>query len=158
MHVGVRALAVLLPVFIATVVSAKPAVFETRYYRFQCDPESGRYEVRDQQTGQVWHSNPYRNRFGEAALWVGGKLQHFDLARCEAVNGATGMDLTFRPVGEQPGGWLRVRLRSGQAGKALECSYEAEGLSVECVRLLDDALWVTESEQATWWCPCAKAC
>lgn len=139
--------AALLPlVFLVSLAAAEPVVFEASGYRVECEPGSGRYEIQDRQTGEFWRSSPHKPRFGEVSLWVGGKLQRLDLSRCEAASVANGLDLTFRPVKEQPDAYLRVRLRSELDGKALDFSYDAEGLSVESVRLLDNALSVTAKD------------
>jgi Family of unknown function (DUF5696) len=58
------------------------------------------------------------------------------------------LELTFHPVQEDPAAWLRVRVRRDTDEKSLTFSYEAaESLEVESVRLLDDALWVTDSDK-----------
>jgi len=126
------------------VAAAKPVVLATSGFRFQCNPESGSYQICDRETGQIWQSNPYRLRFGEMTVWIAGKQQHLDLSRCQAETVPNGLDLTFRPVAEQPDAYVRVLLRSGLAGKALDISYQAEGFSVESLRLLDDALWAAD--------------
>ncbi|MBI5388490.1 MAG: hypothetical protein HZA90_27815 [Verrucomicrobia bacterium] len=126
---------------------AEPAVLETAQMRFSLFPETGRYEILDQQAGVRWQSNPQQARFGVATLGVGGRPQQVALARCEVRRVGEGLEVTFRPLAEQPHAVLLVRLKPA-AGGALDFSYQADpALNTESVRLLDEALWTTDAAQ-----------
>ena len=124
------------------------ATLETAFLRFRLSPQNGNYEILDKQTNVTWRSNPYEPRFGQAILNVDGNRQPAKLARCEVKRVSNGLEATFHPLPERPEAWLRARIRALDDGKTLEFSYAAaEGLSVESVRILDDALWTTDAEK-----------
>ncbi|MBK9140067.1 MAG: hypothetical protein IPM17_15070 [Verrucomicrobia bacterium] len=122
---------------------------ETRFLRFRWTEDTGAYAIEDKEGGTVWRSNARQPRFGEVTLRSGGQLERRPLAACRlAFTGDDTLTASFR-VGEAPGtGDLRVTVRAGRDGRSLDWSWAADpGLSVESVRLLDDALWVTDAEQ-----------
>jgi hypothetical protein len=58
------------------------------------------------------------------------------------------LEATFHPLPDKPEAWLRVRIHALDDGKTLEFSYAAaDGLAVESLRILDDALWTTDAEK-----------
>ena len=117
-------------------------------------PETGRYEITDKQSGVTWRSNPHPARFGELTCIVAGKPQRLDLARCSIAASATELSAEFRPLAQAPDAALRVRIRAFEDGRTLEFRYEADpALAVESVRLLDDALWVTDTEKGALFVP-----
>ncbi|MCY3019874.1 MAG: DUF5696 domain-containing protein, partial [Planctomycetota bacterium] len=121
-----------------------PVGLETPALRFRVSPENGCYEITDIAGGATWHSNQYRTRLGAAVLSIGGKKQTCDLSRCEIKQAEKALELTFKPLPDQPGEWLRVTVRALTDGRMLEFSYEAApSLKIESIRLLDDAFAVT---------------
>lgn len=130
------------------VLAADAHVIETPHLRFTISPETGRYEILDKQAGVTWKSNPYRPRFGEVTLTVEGKPKRLDLARCAVQQSGEGLIAAFRPLTDKPTANLRVQIQPVNQGKGLQFACEADmTLACESVRLLDDALWVTDSEQ-----------
>ncbi len=124
------------------------ATLETPFLRFRLSPQEGRYEILDKKTQVTWYSNPYWPRFGEAVLNLKGKLQAVSLDRCDIRRLEGGLEAEFHPLSDQPALGLRVQIRSSRDGKTLEFSYEADnGLPIENIRLLEDALWVTDTDQ-----------
>ena len=121
---------------------------ETAFLSLRLSPENGNYEILDKQTNVTWRSNPYEPRFGQVTLNVDGNKQPAKLARCEVKRVSDGLEATFHPLPERPEAWLLARIRALDDGKTLEFSYAAaEGLSVESVRILDDALGTTDAEK-----------
>jgi hypothetical protein len=121
---------------------------DTPFLSLRLSPESGSYEIVDKQGKVTWRSNPYKGRFGEVTLNVEGKARPASLARCEVQRAAGGLEVTFHPLAGKPEAWLRVRIQALEDGKTLEFAYgAAEALSVESLRLLDDALWTTDAEK-----------
>ncbi len=120
---------------------------DTSSLRFQLWPETDRYEIQDKLGKVAWQSNPYQPRFGEVTVNVAGKAQRFSLTRGKAAKAGETIEVAFHPLADQPDATLRVRIAPLTSGKGLEVAYTAEGLSVESVRLLDDALWVTDRER-----------
>jgi hypothetical protein len=127
---------------------AAGATIETPFVRFSLSPEDGSYEIADKQTNVTWRSNPYQPRFGEVTLNVGGQPQRVNLGRCEVKRSGDVIEATFHPFADKPDAGLRVTVRALNDGKTLEFAYDAaDGLTVESVRLLDDALWVTDADK-----------
>jgi hypothetical protein len=128
--------------------SPNVVTLETAFLRFRLSPGNGNYEILDKQTNVTWRSNPYEPRFGQVTLNVEGNKQPAKLDRCEVKRVSNGLEATFQPLPERPEAWLRVRIGALDDGKTLEFSYAAvEGLSVESIRILDDALWTTDAEK-----------
>jgi hypothetical protein len=128
--------------------SPNVVTLETAFLRFRLSPENGNYEILDKQTNVTWRSDPYEPRFGQAILNVNGNKQPAKLDRCEVKRVSNGLEATFHPLPGRPEVWLRVRIVTLDDGKTLEFSYgAAEGLGVESVRILDDALWTTDAEK-----------
>jgi hypothetical protein len=127
---------------------AKAAMIENSALRLLLAPESGQYEIQEKRGQAVWRSNPYRARFGEVLVKVDGQSRHFDLAGCDVHAAGSSLEARFHPLTNLPAAELRVRLQLLKDGKTVEFSYEADqGLAVESVRLLEDALWVTDAER-----------
>jgi len=128
---------------------ANTETIETPFLQFGISVETGRFEVKDKQAQVVWKSNPFQARFGEATINISCKQQRVPLSRCEAKRVEDGLELIFHPLTQKPEAQLRVSVRPAKEGKALEFFYTApEELAVESIRLLDEALWVTDVEKA----------
>ncbi|HEY3323619.1 MAG TPA: DUF5696 domain-containing protein [Planctomycetota bacterium] len=131
--------------------SAPPApltnavALETPALRLQVSPDDGRYAITDAAGGVTWHSNPYRPRFGSAEVTLGGKRQGVELAKCSVKKAEKALELTFL-IADKADDWVRVNI-GAKADKTLAFSYEAaESVSIESIRLLDDALFTTAGE------------
>ena len=121
---------------------------ETPALSFRLSPQDGSYQILDKQTNVTWRSNPYERRFGQATVIMEGKKQLANLDRCEVKRAIDGLEATFHPLPEKSEAWLRIQIRALPDGKTLEFSYTAaEALSVKSLRLLDDALWTTDTER-----------
>ncbi len=124
-----------------------PAV-TTTYLEFRLDPANGRYELVDKQARVTWRSNPFQPRFGEVTVIVDGKSQRCPLAACDVRQVGRTLELTFRPVTSHPQAALQVTITALSDGRTLDLAYDAApSLTVERVRLLDDALWTTGADQ-----------
>jgi len=122
--------------------------FETPFLRVSVSPENGRFAIVDHAGGVTWRSNPYQARFGEITCTRDGKQEEAALSRCEATRVEAGLDLVFQPVAGRPDIRLGVSVRAGQDQRTLEIGYSLpSGLAVENVRLLDEALWVSDAEK-----------
>ena len=119
---------------------------ETPVLRFRISPDNGCYEIKDNLGGMSWTSNPVKARFGEVVLNIGGRNQPFDLSRCRIKQSDKTLEATFHPLPDKPDEWLTVKVQA--SGGQLTFSYEAaKTLPVESVRLLDDALPVTDADK-----------
>ena len=123
--------------------AAEPVELRTPHLRFSISPDDGRYAIEDVQGGVTWESNPLAARFGQVVLKVGGKNAGFDLKACTIEKQADALIATFHPLAAQNSETVRVTIHAATGGKALQFSYEATaGLTVESIRLLDEALAV----------------
>ena len=125
---------------------AAPAVLDSPHLRLTLAPETGRYEILDKRAAVTWRSNPSRPRFGEVTLNVAGQRQTRSLDHCEATRNGDSLELTFHPLEANLPAALRVTLKLLPSADTLEFSYAASPpVEVESIRLLDEALWVTDS-------------
>ena len=132
----------------STAAPASPAALETSRCLFQLDPANGGYELLDKRAGVTWRSNPFQPRFGEVTAIVDGKSQRFPLAACEVRQVGKTLELIFRPVPAQPAATLRVTVQALPDKRTLEFTYASTpALGVERVRLLEDALWTTDTDK-----------
>ncbi len=121
------------------------AILETPSFRLTLSPETGRYEIQDKQANVTWRSNPYQAQFGAVTVRLNGQPKTLALAKCEIKETAGQLEATFRPLPSQPAASLRVRIQVLEDQRTLEFTYDADpSLAVEKLRLLDDAVWVTD--------------
>jgi hypothetical protein len=119
-------------------------VLESPYLRFEVSKD-GSYSMMDKRTGVVWHSNPYVKRLGSATVEVEGGRAWFSLDSFEISKNGESVRMRYKHDGEEVGLTIIVRLLDSET---LEVSYEtADGLKVESIRLLEDALWATDAEK-----------
>jgi len=134
--------------------SGRVIALETPWLSLSLSAETGSYELEDKQTKVTWRSNPFRQRFGTVSLKVNGKQQEADLGPCDVTRVGDGLELMFAPAANKTDAEsgteqfrLAVRVNPVDDGKGLEISYSTpDSTAVEGVRLLDDALWVTDAE------------
>ena len=124
--------------------SSLAATIQTPSLRFQLSPDTGRYEITDLQTNVAWQSNPNTPRFGQVVLNVNGQRKSFDLARCELKQTPSSFEAAFQPLPDKPDA---IRITIAATGKSLNLSYAADpGLTVESLRLLDDAFAISAAD------------
>ena len=130
----------------ALTAHADPATLNTHALRFTVSTDTGAYEIMERVEGVVWRSNPFQARFGEAELETGGRSVRAPLDRCTAQLAGNHLALTFRPVADADA-WLRVHVYADAQAPALDFFYEAPpGLTVKAIRLLDQALGVSDAD------------
>jgi Family of unknown function (DUF5696) len=135
-----------------------PVTLETFFWAFRLWQATGRYELLDKQTGVTWRSNPFHQRFGQAALRLNGQTRSADLSSCEVRRVNHGLEIIFRP-GPAPGEAmaegqtdleLTVKVDPVRDGKGLQLGYRASHPSaVESIWLLDDAFRTTDAEEGS---------
>jgi hypothetical protein len=131
-----------------TASAADESKIETPFVRFQISPNTGRYGIIDKQAKVIWKSNPFQARFGEVTLNLKEGKRTASLDRCEVRQEGEALGLTFHPLPEQPNARFEVKVRPLRDRRTLEFSYEADtALPVESVRLLDQSLWASDTEQ-----------
>ncbi|MGC8988529.1 MAG: hypothetical protein ACP5MD_00235, partial [Verrucomicrobiia bacterium] len=115
-------------------------------FRFDLEPDCGKWELTDLKTSVTWRSNPSQPRFGEITIERAGKRDNLPLDKCEAKSSERTLILTFSPVANDEQARVQVQLRAA-APDTLEVSYDvAPGLTVHSVRLLDRAMWITDGD------------
>src|SRR6516164_9180816 len=90
---------------------AEEGSLATPFLRFSLSSETGRYELKDEQGGVTWRSNPYHARFGEVTFYAGGTRQRADLAHSTIQQTKNGLEATFQLSAIDPAAWLRVSIR-----------------------------------------------
>lgn len=131
----------------AGVMLAAPAELATPSFRFVLSPADGSFQLADARSDVSWRSSPFRAHFGEAVVRIDGRPRRWELAGCEVSSTGKRLEAVFRHESAPADRWLRVGFEAAERGEALAISYEAApGLAVDSVRLLDDALWVTDAE------------
>jgi predicted dehydrogenase len=127
--------------------NSRAAILETPQVKFEMSSQTGGFEVLDKQAQVSWQSNPYRSRFGEIIFNAEGQHRSAPLDRCEIEKSPKGLAATFHPLKDNFDAWLRVSIRAPGNSNVLEFVYEAGHLPpLEGVRLLEDALWVTDQD------------
>jgi hypothetical protein len=121
---------------------------ETSRLRFTLSPDNGQYELADKHAGVTWKSNPHQPRFGEVTVNVGGKSRQVNLGACQIEKTGAGLVAAFAPLAGKPDAKVRVRVHPLAGQRALEFVFDADpALAVESVRLFDDALWTSDTDQ-----------
>ena len=140
------ALFVLALTAVASCFAAEPVSISSSGVRFEIWPEDGHYQIDDRRGDTIWRSNPFQPRFGEITLTLDGKQQKLSLTACKVKEANDTLIATFQPLRDNPQLVVHVTVRpSGK--REFEFSYRAEpAVSIESIRLLDDALSVTRAD------------
>lgn len=134
-----------------------PAVLQDERVAFRISRQTGVWELADKKTGETWHSSPERESFGTIRLSDGTRsvteiIDSFSSVRRHGQN----LLLTYRPkVG---GGSVKVLFTIEllpERGLRFDYSEirdpapapEGGKWRVEIVRMLDNCLWVTDTER-----------
>lgn len=116
-------------------------VIDTRYLRFELDPETGAHALLDKASGVEWRSG---GGLGSAML---ARSRQATLGRCEVRREGAAIVCSFAPELAKPASTVTVRIAPDREGKELEFSWQASPeLGVEGVRLLGGLLKVDAAE------------
>ncbi|MQY80198.1 MAG: hypothetical protein GH151_13585 [Bacteroidetes bacterium] len=122
--------------------------FSTSKLNFSMSPTNGAFQITDRLTKTIWHSNPFQTCFGGGVLTVEGKSTPVILSQCVIQQKGNSLIAIFHPLTSQPSAALRITIQPGLVANSLNFSYEADpSLTVERIRLLDNALWTTDVEK-----------
>ncbi len=138
---------------------ARAATLDAKNWRFDLDRESGAWALADKRTGVLWASAAQQPIFGEIMLRSGDRSSVWRITRFDEVDaGADRLRLVTRPVIEgQPSGvsvTFTLERLSDPDGLRLSYKSQARGdWEVARVRLLDDALWVTDADDGRLYVP-----
>ncbi|MFQ6096993.1 MAG: DUF5696 domain-containing protein, partial [Armatimonadota bacterium] len=147
-----RALATRIPV-------ANRVGLETDKWRFHLDRNSGAWSLTDKATDVAWSSDPIRPRFAEVHLRSGDRSVVWRVDRFDEIaREGDGLRLTTRPVvdGKPCGVTVTFTLTPVREPDGLRIGYDSEASGpwhVARVRLLENALWVTEADDGVLYVP-----
>lgn len=137
-----------LSVFCAWGAAAAEATLtlESVKVRFSVSPQTGAYTLTDKRTGVSWASNPRQPRLGTATLSqdTGERAVSLDHFQSAAAHGSA---LVFsHALADAGGAALGVRLELLPDGETLQISAASDAPGLKRLRLLDDALWITDAD------------
>lgn len=122
-------------------------MLESANVRFRVSPQNGAYELTDKRTGVSWASSPRQPRLGTVTLRQDKGERTVALDRFQSAV-AQGGALVFSPVLADAGGVaLTVRFELLPDGETLQVSATGEVPGLRRLRLLDDALWITDADR-----------
>jgi len=134
--------------FAAAAAGVEPAVISTPHLRFSISPDNGAFSIADVRSGAEWRSNPFRQRFGAATVVSDGARLQVELARCRIKTEGRSLSAEFQCVPAKPDRAISVTITAGEDQQSLDFSWNSsEGLAVESIRLLDEALGVSAGEK-----------
>ncbi len=124
---------------------AESLVLESPKVRFSIAPDSGAYELTDKRTGVTWSSNPRELRLGTVSLTDGKAIRTVALERFRATAGDHVIELVH-PLPDVEGSTLTVHVELLPNGETLRMSATSDDARLGRIRLLDDALWVSDRD------------
>lgn len=116
--------------------------------RIKVSPNSGAYELSDKRTGVTWSSNPRQARLGTVGLSEGGAVRTLPLEHFTASARGEAIELTQALPGDSSSP-LVVRLMILADGETGELACSSSDPRIRAVRLLDDALWITDADDGS---------
>lgn len=129
-----------------------PVVLANECLEFTISRRTGDWALMDKRTSEVWRSNPEGGGFGEVTFTDGGKSITREVTSFADVRRSLGkITLVYQPPDKLRRVDFSIELLPGEKGlrfsySALRTPNSALG-DVESVRLLDRALWATETER-----------
>jgi hypothetical protein len=146
-------------VLAARIPTAQRATLETPGWRFDVDRHGAAWALMDKSSGVLWTSDPAKPRFGEVLLHNGKRSATWRIERFDDVKAsAQQLRLVTRPVvDDKPSGTSVIfTVEPVREPDGLRLAYSTQGSGpwqVVRVRLLDDALTVTEEDQGHVYVP-----
>ena len=143
----------------ARIPAAQQATLETPGWRFDVDRRGAAWMLTDKATGVLWASDPVKPRFGELILRNGKRTATWRIDRFDEVKASSQqLRLTTRPVvdGQPSGTSVTFTVEPVHEPDGLRLAYATQGAGpwqVARVRLLDNALTVTEEDQGRVYVP-----
>ncbi len=125
-----------------------PLRLESPKISFSISPDSGAYQLTDKRTGVVWSSNPRQSRFGTVTLNDGKADQLVPLNQFRASAAPRALELAHALPGAGSSALL-VRIELAANDETLRISASCDDSRLRRLRLLDDALWVSDTERGS---------
>jgi hypothetical protein len=128
--------------------SPRRLTIESPAIRLSMAPDSGAYELTDLRTGVAWSSNPRQPRLGTAVLQEDKAERVVSLDHFQAIARGRILELTHAlPGGSDAALILRLQILPDE--ETLSVVATSVDPRLRRVRLLDDALWVTDSDRGS---------
>jgi hypothetical protein len=143
----------------ARIPAAQRATLETPGWRFDVDRHGAAWSLAEKSSGVLWTSDPAKPRFGELLLRKGNRSATWRIDRFDDVQAsARQLRLVTRPVvdGRPSGTSVIFTVEPVREPDGLRLAYSTQGSGpwqVVRVRLLDNALTVTEEDQGRVYVP-----
>ncbi len=137
-----------LPVAQAVAGETQPLVLESPQIRVQVQPDSGVYELTDKRTKVTWSGDPRQARLGSATLKEGDKSTTIGLQGFRAERRGPAIVLTQTLPGDNAKP-LVVRLEILGDGETVQIGCTCDDARLQRVRLLDGALWTTDTQRGS---------
>lgn len=139
--------------------AAQKATLQTPAWRFDVDRNGAAWALTDNATGVLWTSDPAKPRFGELLLRNAQRSATWRIDRFDEVKASSQqLQLVTRPVvdGKPSGMSVIFTIEPVQGPVGLRLAYSTQGSGpwrLARVRLLDNALTVTEEDEGRVYVP-----
>ncbi len=126
-----------------------PLTLESAKLRLCVSPVTGSYDLTDRRTGVTWSNNPRQQRLGTVALSQdkGERVVPLDQFRSAVASGRI-LELTHA-LPDAKNATLVVRFELLPDGETLQISAASDDPRLRRLRLLDEALWVSDVDQGS---------
>jgi hypothetical protein len=128
---------------VGAATAERPLVLESSKLRLSVTPTNGVYELTDKRTGVSWTGNPRQARLGTVVLREGKTDRTLSLDQFQAKAEPRGLVLTHALPGADRA-TLVVRFQLLPDDETVRVSATSSDPRVRRLRLLDDALWVSD--------------
>jgi hypothetical protein len=125
---------------------AKPLLLESPKLCLGVSPDTGAYALTDRRTGVVWAGNPRQARLGTVTLRQGKTDRVIPLNQFRATARDRVVELT-QALPDASNATLVVRLELLPDDETLQISAASDDPRLRSLRLLDDALWITDADR-----------
>ncbi len=143
----------------ARIPAARRVSLQGPTWRFHIDRASGAWALTDRATGALWTSDPTRPRFGQVRLRAPGQTATWIIDRFDSVRReGNRLRLVTRPrvEGKPCGVTVTFTVEAARTPAGVRLAYDSRASGewqVAGVRLLENALTVTEAEQGSLYVP-----
>lgn len=129
-------------------VAAENALtLESAKVRFCISSQNGAYSFTDKRTGVVWASSPRQARLGTVTVAQDKSERAVALDHFQSASAQGGALVFAHALDDASGATLTVRFELLPDGETLQISASGGGTGVKRLRLLDDALAITDADK-----------
>ena len=120
---------------------------ESANVRFGVSPQNGAYTLTDKRTGVSWASSPKQSRLGTVTLVQDKGERTVALDHFQSASAQGGALVFSHALADSGGAVLTVRFELLADGETLQISAAGAVPGLKRLRLLDDALWITDADR-----------